>query len=312
VDTQKLIQNLRELSPKEYTWKLALYSAKKSRDGVELEWGACAMADIAGWADALREQLLEKGVADRTVEPYTPFLPVESIGALERSDELIREPMHDALLSIKNAHVYSPEDLASGLFPAPTGYAFYGEKLDVKGEVEAQTLFIRRANPLVSPKKARLCVTHGDTVAVSEKPIFKFPQTVDFLLLDGICYFVTQALEKDFGLVNRHAAICERRLAALAEASVLSDYERFELVALSPKNARKFADFDPEVLETVARLSIEERADFLGNHGVSIDSEGRMDSGDPEQCELIVDLLCSRSCHDALGRLSTGRAITPR
>jgi len=54
------------------------------------------------------------------------------------------------------------------------------------------------------------------------------------------------------------------------------------------------------------------REEFLATYGVTIDYDGRMDTSDTEQCELMIDLLCCRSCLDPLGRLAVGSNITVR
>ena len=65
-------------------------------------------------------------------------------------------------------------------------------------------------------------------------------------------------------------------------------------------------------MEYIERLSIEDRGEFLLTYGITLDNEGRMDTYDSEQCELIVDLLCCRSCLDPLGRLAVANGISPR
>ena len=150
------------------------------------------------------------------------------------------------------------------------------------------------------------------TSSPSDKPILKFTTAVDFLLIGDACYFLSSGIEKDFALENRHFAIAEKRMKLVAEASIVNDWDRLEQTVMTAKNARKFQDFDKRVLEHITRLPIVERQEFLGTYGVTIDHEGRMDTFDAEQCELIVDLLCCRSCLDPLGRLSVVSNITPR
>ena len=70
--------------------------------------------------------------------------------------------------------------------------------------------------------------------------------------------------------------------------------------------------FDKQILDHIVKLGVVEREEFLSTYGVTIDKDGRMDTFDPEQCLLIVDLLCCRSCLDPLGRLATADNITPR
>jgi hypothetical protein len=112
--------------------------------------------------------------------------------------------------------------------------------------------------------------------------------------------------------VVRHFAIAEKRMKIIAGAEIVSDYEQLEQVAMKGKNARKFLDFEGKVLEHIVRIPILERAEFLSTYGTTIDSAGRMDTADPEQCDLIIDLLCCRSSLDPLGRLSLVNGIMPR
>lgn len=313
MDNETLTQQLRELYPDDYTWTFSLYKAKKGRDGYELDFSSCLMENIPQWIDLLKEALLLKPVAERSVMPYTPFLPMkETIGALEASDEQIKQQISDMILSIHDADNYAPEDFSSGMLPAMTGYVFYGTQHDDQGAVTQQVMLLRRTNPVINNDKTNLCIPHGNALCSSDKPIFKFTKTVDLVLLGGICYFFSDGCQKDFGMENRHFAICSKRMNDIAEMEIVNHYDQFEAVAMNYKNARKFADFDQDILKYIVSLPPLERGDFLDKHGIVIDEQGRMDTYDPEQCELIIDLLCCRSCHDALGRLSVGSNIIPR
>lgn len=313
MNTTALTEALRALDVHALTWKFALYATHKNRDGLELEWNLCNMQDIAVQVEAMREFLLKKPVAEKPVAAYSPFLSdKENIGTLEKSDISIREQVTDILLSIQKGQAYAPEDFQTGVLPKTVGYAFYGERKDEDGSVVEQVLLMRRGNPFLTGSTARLFTGAGDAIAPCEKPILKFTTATDFLLIGDACYFLSSAIEKDFAMENRHFAIAEKRMALVAEASVVSDYEQLEKAVMTAKNARKFLDFDKEILAHIARLSIVDREEFLSTYGVTVDHTGKMDTADPEQCELIVDLLCCRSCLDPLGRLSVGSNIMPR
>jgi hypothetical protein len=142
--------------------------------------------------------------------------------------------------------------------------------------------------------------------------VLKFATAVDFLLIGDVGYFFSSAVQKDFSLEDRHLAIAGRHLDSIAGAAIISDYEQLERVVMTAKNARKFLDFDKQILEHIVRLSIVEREEFLSVYGLTIDRNGRVDTSDPEQGEMLVDLLCCRSCIDPLGRLAVGSNITPR
>lgn len=312
MDTQQLIQNLREVAPDELDWKLILYNTVKGRDGQELEFNQCKMQGISAWVESLKTAVLEKGIADRTVTEYSPFLPKEVIGVLEKENELIREQLGDILTSLDGTLTYAPEDFMSGVLPNPKGYGFYGYSKDENGKIVNQVLFLRRSNPFMAAGKTLLCSTQADEIVKSDKPMLKFTPAADFLFINDVCYFLTASIEKDFGLENRHIAITAKRLGTIADAALINEYDQFEKTAMAAKNAKKFIDFDVQILEHIAKLSVENRADFLSEFGIILDNEGKMDTRDPEQCELIIDLLCCRSCKDAFGRLSTGSKITPR
>lgn len=312
MDTQTLKERLRGFIPADYEWKFTLYNTHKSEDGVELEFHLCKMRDVPQLTGSIAAAMLEKTLEDRVVEPYSPFLPKESVGALEKSDERIREPLYDALLNIRKGMEQAPEDFISGAIARPAGYGFYGCRRDESGAVTKEALFLRRANPFITGKSMRLCTAVADEISESKDPVLKFTHGTDFLLMDGVCYFFSAGIEKDFNLENRHIAICAKRMKSIAEAAIVSNYDQLEKEAMFGKNARKFADFDQKILEHISGLSIMERIDFLGTYGITIDHEGRMDTFDAEQCGLVIDLLCCRSCLDPLGRLSTGDNITPR
>lgn len=313
MNTSTLTDALRELNPEALTWKLALYNTYKGRDGMELEWYLCDMKDIAAQVDAIREQLLKKPVAEKPVAEYTPFLSdKENIGAMSRNDEIIREQLSDILISIQRGQEQAPEDFTTGAIKKPAGYAFYGEIKSDDGKAAQQVLLMRRGNPFLTGQAARLFIGEGNQVASCAKPILKFTSAADFLLIGEVCYILSSAVEKDLSLESRHFAIAQKRMALIGEVGIVSDYDRLEACVMKSKNARKFLDFDKSILEHITRLPIIEREEFLSTYGVTIDHEGRMDTSDAEQCELIIDLVCCRSCLDPLGRFSTGSNITPR
>ncbi len=312
MDTQTLVEGLREFISGEWEWKFALYSTHKSRDGLELDWNSCKMKGISDWVEVLRIYLLEKTLAERTVAEYSPFLSKENIPALLQSDDIIKDQIWNTIVNIKNGLEYAPEDFASGVAPKPAGYGFYGCRKDEEGKVTEEVLFMRRTNPFLSGQRVRLCTTNGNEIVTSNNPLLKFMPTTDFLLLDGICFFFSPSIEKDFDLENRNFAIASRRMKDVGDADIISNFEQFEKSAYAAKNARKFTDYDKTILEHITRLPIVEREEFLLKYGVTIDHEGRMETYDPEQCELIIDLLCGRSCLDALGRLAVGSNITLR
>ena len=313
MDTTTLTEALRALVPETLIWKFGLYGLNKGRDGLELEWNLCKFRGLQSYAENMRDALLNKPVAEKPVAPYSPFLSdKENIGAVERSDELMRERIGDILLNIKKGKTYPPEDYISGDLPKTVGFALYGERLGGDGELLEQVIFMRRSNPFLSGANASLCISDGKEIVPCDKPVLKFTATADFLLIGGVCYFFSSAVEKDFALENRHFARADRCMKRIAAADIVSDYDRLEKAAMTSKNARKFSDFDGQIMEHITRLPIVEREEFLTTYGVTIDRDGRMDTSDAEQCELIIDLLCCRSFLDPLGRLSTGSNITPR
>lgn len=313
MNSQTLTDTLRAFDADSYTWKFALYSTHNSRDGLELEWNLCAMKGITGQIEKLRERLLTKTIDGKPVNEYTPLLPLkENIGALEQANEAIREQISDILLNIQNGQVYPPEDFTSGAMPKSAGFAFYGEREAGEGQQPEQVLFMRRGNPFLTGASAQLYTSNDGQAVLCNAPILKFSPTVDFLLLGKVCYFLSPTIIKDFALEERHFAVAQKHMGLIANFQIASDYERLEECVMKSANARKFLDFDRRILEHIERLPIVEREEFLSTYGVTIDNEGRIDTSDPEQCELVIDLLCCRSCLDPLGRLSVGKEITPR
>ncbi|MCL1914641.1 MAG: DUF4868 domain-containing protein [Eubacteriaceae bacterium] len=312
MDTNTLTEELRALMPDSYTWKFGLYSTSKSSDGLEMEWSLCNMKNTIEHIDAIREQLLKKSVAEKPVIAYSPFQSgKENIYALDRNDELIKGQLADVLLSIKNGHSYQPIDFSVGVVRKPVGYAFYGELANQDGNGSSgNVLFMRRGNPFLSG--ALLCVGQDDGIEESSAPLLKFPASVDFLLIGGICYIFSSAIERDFSFENRHLAIARKKLESIVTEELVGNYDSFEKEVMKSKNAKKFLNFDDDILKHISRLSIVDRIEFLAPYGVEIDRNGKMDTIDPMQCEYIIDLLCRRSCIDPLGRLSVGNNITRR
>jgi hypothetical protein len=299
------------------SWKFALYSLHKSRDGIELEWHLCNMQGIPNQVNLIREFLLKKPVADKPVAQYSPFLSdKQSIGALENDNEMIHSQLWGIFAGIRNGVSYSPIDFVTGRLPKIVGYAFFGEHnsenddTDITSNENTPVLFMRRGNPFMTGSS--LYMGTEDEIVVNNAPIIKLASTVDFLSIDGASYIFSSSIEKDLAFENRYFAIAEKCLEKIAAAEIIGDYDRFESAVMRAKNAKKFLDFNEEVLDYIVGLPIMERIDYLEKFGVELDKGGRMDSYEFTQSELIIDLLCGRSCLDPLNRLSTGSNIMPR
>ena len=311
MDTTALANALRNLDVTEYTWKFALYSTQKTRDGLELEWNLCDMNDIDGQIALMRDFLLKKPIADKPVMPYTPFLSdKENIGALEITNELISEQIADIFLNIENGQIYPPNDFISGSMNKVAGYAFYGKRTVADDEQNEPVLFMRRGNPFLTG--AKFYIGTDNEIVPNATPLLKFTTAVDFMAFGGVCYFLSSSIEKDFSFEDRHFAIAQKCLDKIAEAEIVGDYDGFEQTVMTPKNARKFLNFDTEILDHIVRQPITERIDYLEKYGIEVDRNGRMDTYEKVQSELIIDLLCSRSCLNPLGRLSIVNNLTPR
>jgi hypothetical protein len=312
MDTQKMLTDLREIIGNAYEWSFSLYSVKKSRDGMEFIAGKCEMPDVAGLVNDTIVNLLEKVLPQRTVTEYSPFLQKEAIAVFEQTNEMVREQIHDIITEVNNALTYPVEDYASGAAFNPTGYIISGTLKDEEGKIIDQAILMKRSNPFIKNSKSRLCISEGGKIVESEQPLLKFSQSADLIVTGGACYILSPAIEKDLSLENRHIAICAKCMGTIAECNLINNYETLEKEAYASKNTRKFIDFDREILDHIMRLPVLERADFLSEYGITIDQQGLIDTNDSEQCELLIDLLCCRSCHDALGRLSVGSNILPR
>ena len=311
MDTATLTDALRGLDAEALSWKFALYVSRKGRDGVELEWYLCNMQDIPGLVNLIREYLLKKPAADKPVARYSPFLSdKEHIAALENSSEMIHAPLTDMRMSIRNGRVYPPQDFISGKLPKTAGYAFYGEYARAENEPPDPVLFMRRGSPFLTGALLFRGTPAG--VALNDAPVVKLSASVDFLSIKGVSYIFSASVENDLAFENRHIAIAEKYLGKIAAAEIISGYDRFEQTVMKIKNARKFLAFNEEILDYITGLPITDRAAYLEKFGVELDPAGRMDAYEASQSELIIDLLCGRSCLDPLNRLSVGSHITPR
>jgi hypothetical protein len=301
MDTNTLIDSLRNLDTEALSWKFALYTSKKGRDGIELEWFLCNMQNIPKQVGLIRDYILKKPAADKPVTRYSPFLSdKENVFSLENKDAMIHPQLTDIFMSIRNGEPYPPSDFVSGTLPKIIGYAFFCEN---------QVLFMRRGNPFISG--APLFIGKENDVVSSGIPVLKFNSSADFISIDGACYIFSSAIEKDLAFENRYFSIAEKCLDKLASAAIIGDYDRFENIVMKIKNAKKFAFFNEEILDYIVGLPITERIDYLRKYGVELDNEGKMETYEPAQSELIIDLLCGRSCLDPLNRLSVG-SISPR
>ena len=301
----KLADGLRNLDAASFEWKLGMYSTHKGKDGQELSWHICEMDGIEEQVESTKDFLLKKPVADKAVAAYSPFLSYkENIFLLEQNDEMVHELLADIKLGLRNGALFAPLDFASGRLPKMAGSAFYGRAQD-----GSEVVFMRCQNPLLSG--ARLFIGTENGLAEGKFPVFKFASSADMVAFDGDCYLFSQSIESALAFESRYLKIAKPHLGKLADAGIISNYDSFEMTALKLKNAKKFVTFDVEILEHVCSLPIVERMEYLEKFAIELDKDGKMNSYEPLQCELIVDLFCSRSCLDPLNRLSVG-AIAPR
>jgi len=272
------------------------------------------MSGITAWAKNIIDSLLKKPIAEREVAPYSPFLSdKEYIGVLEKTDVIIKDQIHDILVNIRKSDVYPPEAFIAESLPKIAGFGFYGAIKDEEGIIKPQALFMRRGNPFLSGSdKTRLCISDGNSAVICNKPILKFSCAVDFLYINDCCYFLSSAIEKDFVLDSRQIAVANKCLKQIIKTDIVNNYSQLENAALKGGNAKKFMAFDEKILEHIVNLGVLERGDFLASYGIEIDRNGRMDTVDLVQCDLIIDLLCCRSCLDPFGRLAVADNITPR
>ena len=169
MDTTTLTNALRGLDTETLSWRFALYTAHKSRDGIELEWHLCNMQGIPGQANLIKEYLLKKPVADKPVARYSPFLSdKENIFALENDNEMIHAQLTDIFMSIRNGQAYPPHDFVSGKIPKIAGYAFYGV-YEENSEQSNPVLFMKRGNPFLAG--APLFMGAEDEVVINDVPI---------------------------------------------------------------------------------------------------------------------------------------------
>ena len=289
-------------------WKFAMFTTYKARDGVELEWHLCNMQDISGHISTVRDFLLKKPVSDKDVAEYSPFLSYkENIFALESKNEMVHAGLTDIFMGLRNAGAHTPPDFVSGRLPKISGYAFCaGEN---ESDANKRVLYMYCKNPLLSG--ASLYVGAENEVVENTMPIFKFANAVDLLFIGGVCYLFSASAENVLSFENRHIAIAEPCIKKIADAGVIGNFDSFEMTAMKIKNAKKFMTFNDEILDYITRLPIMERVEYLEKYGVELDKDGKMNSYETIQSELIIDLLCGRSCLDPLNRLSVG-SIVPR
>ena len=313
MDTSTLTDALRSLQPESFRWKFGLYSVSKDSDGISLVWNLCSIRGIAEQITRQKEYLLKKPVPEKPVCPFDPAISEkENVGSLSFDDPRIKDPIVDMVLSFQKKAPVAIDDFVSGVLRRPVGYAFYGEKPAGNGAAAEQVVLLRRTNPFLPKAADSLYIDNNSAVVKLERPVLSFSDKVDFLLIGGYGYLFTPAIRRDWSLEERHFVLMEKRMKTMLDTDIFSHYENLEQEVSKGKNARKFIDFDNKILKHILDLPASERGEFLTTYGVETDGVGRIDCASEESCELLIDLLCCRSCLDPLGRLSVGKDILPR
>jgi len=313
MDTNTLSGALRELQPEDFRWKFALYTAKKEYDGTQLEWHLCEMKGIADQIRKQKQFLLTKPLQVKPVAPFVPTLNErENIGVLPFDDPLIHDALVDMILSFQKGSPTAPEYFLSGVLPRPAGYAFFGQRKGQESGSADHVAFVRRANPFLAKAGVSLSCADGNSFSAFDRPVLGLSDRVDFLLIGGYGYLITSAIRRDWQLEERHYALKNTYMEILSQEEIFSNFEHLEEMVNKRTHACKFESFDSNILEYILRLSIAERGEYLSTYGIEMDSNGKLDCLDDENCEMIIDLFCCHSCLDPLGRLSSGKDILPR
>lgn len=149
---------------------------------------------------------------------------------------------------------YPLADYVSGAAAKPVGYGFYDCFKKEDDTVKTEILLLNRKNPFMTGNKSLLFVPKEDCLTTYDDPLLDIALDAGLLYIDGVCYFLNPNIEKDFGLEDRNVQICEQRMELIAEASIISDYEQLEAVAV--KSARKFVDFDNAILDHIVKYPL--------------------------------------------------------
>ena len=306
---QVFADSLYSFKPDDYIWGFYMYESLKTSDGTVLDFARIKMEGIQPLLEALKEHIITKALSSRPVGIYDPLRPKEAIGAVGSDDPIVKGALADAMLCMDNAQDWQAEELEYS-DAKWAGYAFYGKQESEENSGKS-VLIMKRANPIQPLLKSSFFVSNGESLAETSESILKFTPALDLCVIDGMCYFFSDALARDFDMQGRDRAQAVKCLKIIEESGLVSDMHTFSEAAMKPKNSKKFHDFDEGILSHIARIEIADRIDFLQSYGVALDGGGLLSSYTDEECAYIIDLITSRSCIDPLGRLSFGK-IAPR
>lgn len=147
--------------------------------------------------------------------------------------------------------------------------------------------------------KHKFMKSHGSFKALDEDVLTLRP-TIDVLIYGGKVYLFTLNGENLFNMERSYKSLCSDYIIRVQETEIVTNIERFSVVASSGHNPRRFVAFNQSHLEKLKNASTRSR--IAKKFSIPLNN-GKFDTDQEGVAEKIVKILCDKGMVDPFENL---------
>lgn len=172
----------------------------------------------------------------------------------------------------------------------------YGIKLWIDfGDCREELLLISIQSPFVSLKHKFLRA--DNKFEPIENKVLSFKKTIDILYFRDCFYFFSSKPEGFFDLERSYKRLCKDSLKDIQQCDLIEDFSRFERVASSGHNPRKFLSFRQTELKLL-ESNVNLRQELSHKFNIPLSQSLKFKITDDGEAERLIKLLCGKGMSD--------------
>lgn len=178
----------------------------------------------------------------------------------------------------------------------------YNSAYIIKGQIPIDeklisVKLISMRKPIIRLKHRFFSIDKASYKEISEDVLHLIIST-DVIIIDGDIYFFTLSGENLFNMPRAYKKICEKDIEVIKCADIISNFEKFETVAQSKHNPRKFVAFNEEALNILKNINTRQR--ISRQFDIRLDNNNKFDTSIDGTAEKLIKILCQRAMLDPL------------
>ena len=181
---------------------------------------------------------------DKKVELYTGFNSKNVVDKLP-----INNPLLNDCWSSLIQHINCSDDTTALSKINANAFVFVGTYND-ETNTPINLYLLARKNPILSFKKGRshIFISQHNTISKTSDPLVQFGKCFDAIVYKNTIYMINSNCESIFNMEYSHKIICQKSLASLEDAKIVSDISHFRQYANFGQNPKKFITYDESIV----------------------------------------------------------------